>query len=270
MSWQALVQALVLVGLLAATVPFLGRYMADVYGARDGRLGARRPVLRPDRAGDLPDLRHRRQARAALERLRHSLAGVQPRVGARCCTRSSGCRACCRSTRPTGPGVSPMGSFNSAISFVTNTNWQWYSGEVSISHLTNMFGNTVQNFVSAAAGHGGRDRADPGHHPHRHPQPRQLLGRSRPHAAAHPAPAEPRVRGRPDLAGRGPEPQRLHRRRHDRSDPVDAADPSTAITEQLDPRRSAWRRRRRSRSSARTAVASSTPTRRTRSPTRTA
>ena len=45
-----------------------------------------------------------------------------------------------------------MGSFNAAISFVTNTNWQWYSGEVSISNLTNMFGNTVQNFVSAAAG----------------------------------------------------------------------------------------------------------------------
>ncbi len=34
MSWQALVQALVLVVLLVATVPFLGRYMADVYGAR--------------------------------------------------------------------------------------------------------------------------------------------------------------------------------------------------------------------------------------------
>ncbi len=50
------------------------------------------------------------------------------------------------------PGVSPMGSFNAAISFVTNTNWQWYSGELSISNLTNMLGNTVQNFVSAAAG----------------------------------------------------------------------------------------------------------------------
>ena len=45
-----------------------------------------------------------------------------------------------------------MGSFNAAISFVTNTNWQWYSGELSISNLTNMLGNTVQNFVSAAAG----------------------------------------------------------------------------------------------------------------------
>ncbi len=38
------------------------------------------------------------------------------------------------------------------MSFVTNTNWQWYSGEVSMSHLTQMIGLTVQNFVSAAAG----------------------------------------------------------------------------------------------------------------------
>ena len=38
MSWQALTQALVLVVLLAATVPFLGRYMADVYGRLTGRV----------------------------------------------------------------------------------------------------------------------------------------------------------------------------------------------------------------------------------------
>ena len=42
--------------------------------------------------------------------------------------------------------------FNIAVSFVTNTNWQWYSGEVAMSHLTQMIGLTVQNFVSAAAG----------------------------------------------------------------------------------------------------------------------
>ncbi len=45
-----------------------------------------------------------------------------------------------------------MGAFNAAISFVTNTNWQWYSGELTMSHLTQMLGITVQNFVSAAAG----------------------------------------------------------------------------------------------------------------------
>ena len=48
--------------------------------------------------------------------------------------------------------VTPWGSWNVAVSFVTNTNWQWYSGEVTMSHLTQMIGLTVQNFVSAAAG----------------------------------------------------------------------------------------------------------------------
>jgi potassium-transporting ATPase potassium-binding subunit len=48
--------------------------------------------------------------------------------------------------------VSPWGAFNVAASFVTNTNWQWYGGEGTMSHLTQMIALTVQNFVSAAAG----------------------------------------------------------------------------------------------------------------------
>ena len=43
-------------------------------------------------------------------------------------------------------------SFNTAISFITNTNWQNYSGETTLSYLTQMAGLTVQNFASAAAG----------------------------------------------------------------------------------------------------------------------
>jgi potassium-transporting ATPase potassium-binding subunit len=50
-----------------------------------------------------------------------------------------------------GP-TSPDLAFNTAISFTTNTNWQNYSGETSLSYLTQMVGLTVQNFVSAAAG----------------------------------------------------------------------------------------------------------------------
>ncbi len=50
------------------------------------------------------------------------------------------------------PTVSPTGAFNVAVSFVTNTNWQWYSGETSMSHLTQMVGLTVQNFLSAGVG----------------------------------------------------------------------------------------------------------------------
>ncbi|HTP86711.1 MAG TPA: potassium-transporting ATPase subunit KdpA [Bryobacteraceae bacterium] len=50
------------------------------------------------------------------------------------------------------PVVPPDGAFNTAVSFVTNTNWQGYSGEATMSYLVQMAGLTVQNFVSAAAG----------------------------------------------------------------------------------------------------------------------
>jgi K+-transporting ATPase ATPase A chain len=50
------------------------------------------------------------------------------------------------------PNVSPDSSFNTAVSFVTNTNWQGYSGESTMSYLTQMTGLAVQNFVSAATG----------------------------------------------------------------------------------------------------------------------
>jgi potassium-transporting ATPase potassium-binding subunit len=50
------------------------------------------------------------------------------------------------------PAVPAYGAFNAAVSFMTNTNWQWYSGEQTMSHLTQMAGLAVQNFVSAAAG----------------------------------------------------------------------------------------------------------------------
>jgi K+-transporting ATPase ATPase A chain len=49
-------------------------------------------------------------------------------------------------------GTTPWGAFNASVSFVTNTNWQWFSGEQAISHFTQMLGFTVQNFVSAAVG----------------------------------------------------------------------------------------------------------------------
>jgi K+-transporting ATPase ATPase A chain len=50
------------------------------------------------------------------------------------------------------PGVSPDSSFNTAVSFATNTNWQGYGGETTMSYLTQMLALTVQNFVSAASG----------------------------------------------------------------------------------------------------------------------
>jgi K+-transporting ATPase ATPase A chain len=52
------------------------------------------------------------------------------------------------------PAVPPDLAFNTAASFVTNTNWQSYGGETTMSHLSQMLGLTVQNFVSAATGIG--------------------------------------------------------------------------------------------------------------------
>ena len=48
--------------------------------------------------------------------------------------------------------VPPALAFNTAVSFTTNTNWQNYAGESTMSHLTQMAGLTVQNFISAAVG----------------------------------------------------------------------------------------------------------------------
>ena len=54
---------------------------------------------------------------------------------------------------PAGLGaVSPDSAWNTAVSFATNTNWQGYGGEVTMSYLTQMLALTVQNFVSAATG----------------------------------------------------------------------------------------------------------------------
>jgi K+-transporting ATPase ATPase A chain len=54
---------------------------------------------------------------------------------------------------PEGFGaVTPDSSWNTAVSFITNTNWQGYGGETTMSYLTQMMGLTVQNFMSAATG----------------------------------------------------------------------------------------------------------------------
>ena len=50
------------------------------------------------------------------------------------------------------PGLSWQLAFNTAVSFMTNTNWQAYSGEASLSYFSQMVGLTTQNFVSAATG----------------------------------------------------------------------------------------------------------------------
>lgn len=50
------------------------------------------------------------------------------------------------------PGVGADGAFNIAVSFTTNTNWQWYAGETTLSNLSQMLGLAIHNFLSAATG----------------------------------------------------------------------------------------------------------------------
>src|SRR5690606_22215856 len=50
------------------------------------------------------------------------------------------------------PGVPPDLAFNMAVAFISNTDWQSYSGEIHLSYLTQMAACTVQNFLAAATG----------------------------------------------------------------------------------------------------------------------
>jgi potassium-transporting ATPase potassium-binding subunit len=53
---------------------------------------------------------------------------------------------------PAMANIGPDGAANVAVSFTTNTNWQWYSGEAAMSNLSQMLGLTIHNFTSAATG----------------------------------------------------------------------------------------------------------------------
>ena len=55
-------------------------------------------------------------------------------------------------------------TFNTTSSFVTNTNWQYYGGETTMTYFSQMAGLAVQNFLSAAVGICGRGRGHPRHH----------------------------------------------------------------------------------------------------------
>ncbi len=134
--------------LVALTTKPLGGYMARIYG---GELGMAGRLLGP------------------AERSLYGLAGVTPNreqswagyTKAMLAFNLAGFLVLYALLRlqhvlPLNPqgqaAVSPELAFNTAISFVTNTNWQSYAGESTMSHLTQMVGLTVQNFVSASTG----------------------------------------------------------------------------------------------------------------------
>ena len=103
--------------------------------------------------------------------------------------------------------VSPDSAFNTAISFVTNTNWQGYGGESTMSYLTQMLGLTVQNFLSAATGIVVVVVADPRLRAPLGAGGGQRLGGPDARHALDPAAAVVRVRAGAGRPGRHPEPQ---------------------------------------------------------------
>lgn len=137
----ALGQAAVLVAALALSTPLLGRHLARTYTSERHLLPERATyrLLRVD-----PDADQSWRA-YALSVLGFSLVGLLLLYGL----------GRLQQHLPLSLGFDPLpadGAWNTAVSFVANTNWQWYSGEAAAGHLLQAAGLTVQNFVSAAVG----------------------------------------------------------------------------------------------------------------------
>jgi potassium-transporting ATPase potassium-binding subunit len=139
--------ALYFVVLTALVVP-LGRFMARVF---EGHWTFLTPALRPVervmyRVSGVDETREQHWITYTVAMLLFNLAGflivyALQRLQAYLPLNPAGQSA-----------VPPDLSFNTAVSFATNTNWQNYGGESTLSYLTQMVGLTVQNFVSAATG----------------------------------------------------------------------------------------------------------------------
>ncbi len=148
MSALELLQIIVYFGVLIACVPLLGGYMAKVFSGERTLLT---PVLCPVegviyRVSGVNPTEEQHWKQYALALLAFNLLGflvlfiLQLTQG----------------ILPLNPAhlgsVEPLLAFNTATSFMTNTNWQAYGGETTMSYLTQMIGLNVQNFVSAATG----------------------------------------------------------------------------------------------------------------------
>lgn len=148
MAFSDGLQVAVFILLLLAAVPILGEYMAQVYQGQKTFLS---PVLGP------------------LERGVYAVAGVDPRDSGDWKKYTQGLLwfnalgfvfllglLLLQAFLPLNPQkLAPMElgvALNTAMSFTTNTNWQAYSGESTLSYLSQMLGLGVQNFVSAATG----------------------------------------------------------------------------------------------------------------------
>jgi K+-transporting ATPase ATPase A chain len=139
--------AIVLALVLISAIPLSG-FITSVYAGKDNFLS---PVLRPIERGfyrlaGVDEAREQTWFIYAIAMIAFSIAGF---VSLYAIQRL-------QNVLPLNPqgfdAVSSDLAFNTSISFITNTNWQNYGGETTMSHLTQMLGLTVHNFLSAATG----------------------------------------------------------------------------------------------------------------------
>jgi K+-transporting ATPase ATPase A chain len=139
--------AIVLALVLVTAVPLSG-FIASVYAGKDNFLT---PALRPVERGlyrlaGVDETREQSWFTYAIAMIAFSIAGF---VSLFLIQRFQNVLP----LNPQGFGAVPSDlAFNTSISFITNTNWQNYGGETTMSHLTQMIGLTVHNFLSAATG----------------------------------------------------------------------------------------------------------------------
>jgi K+-transporting ATPase ATPase A chain len=144
MDAAGILQILIYIAIIAALTPLLGGYMAKVYEGQARFLG---PIERGlYKMCGVDTAREQHWTGYALSLLAFNLAGWALLFGIQ---RLQGMLP----LNPAEMAAVPSDlAFNTAVSFMTNTNWQSYGGESTMSYLTQMAGLTVQNFVSAATG----------------------------------------------------------------------------------------------------------------------
>lgn len=148
MTFQGWVQIVVFFAVLTAVVPLIGGYMARVF---TGERVFLTPVVGPLERFTYRVLRVRPDAEQDWKAYAVSVVAfsVLSWLALYLILRTQG-------IHPFNPEGYDSGtwdvSFNTASSFVTNTNWQYYGGETTLSYFSQMAGLAVQNFVSAAVG----------------------------------------------------------------------------------------------------------------------
>jgi K+-transporting ATPase ATPase A chain len=148
MTELELLQIALFIGLLVISTPLLGRYLARVFAGERTLLT---PLLRPVenltyRLSGIDASAEQTWRGYALALLAFNLLGFAALFAI----------LLVQGLLPLNPArldsVEPLLAFNTATSFMTNTNWQAYAGETTLTYLTQMIGLSAQNFVSAATG----------------------------------------------------------------------------------------------------------------------